>query len=143
MITTKVCFTCRSSKALKDFSKNPRRKDGLNGNCKLCHKAYRKSHYEKHRKKYIDKASIWKASQIEQMRKLKNKPCADCKIQYSVWVMQFDHIRDKDFTIAEKAGCLSSKRIVEEISKCEVVCANCHAERTHRRQSNHGVAGNM
>lgn len=29
----------------------------------------------------------------------------------------------------------SIKRISEEIKKCEIVCANCHAIRTHERRN--------
>jgi len=47
--------------------------------------------------------------------------------------MQFDHLSDKEFVLA-KARLFSKKKILEEIHKCEVVCANCHAERTHKRR---------
>ena len=62
---------------------------------------------------------------------LKDKKCADCRIKYPFYVMQFDHIFDKEFTIskARRMG-LSINKIIEEVKKCEVVCANCHAART-------------
>ena len=47
---------CNKSKPLSDFAANKRRKDGLQSQCKDCHKEYRKKHYEKNRQKYIDKA---------------------------------------------------------------------------------------
>lgn len=58
-----------------------------------------------------------------------------CGIQYSSWVMQFDH-RDpsiKKYTICNMKF-RSLEKVREEISKCDVVCANCHAERTHRQR---------
>ena len=65
---------------------------------------------------------------------MKDRPCADCGIQYPSWVMQFDHVRgEKKFDIAQ-ASSASEKRLLEEIAKCEVVCANCHAERTYDRK---------
>lgn len=65
----------------------------------------------------------------------KNKPCADCNMFYPSYVMQFDHRNpmDKVFTIANEMG-RSRKRLIEEIKKCDVVCANCHMERTHKRR---------
>jgi len=69
----------------------------------------------------------------------KSKPCVDCKIEFGPWVMQFDHRKpeDKKYTIADLLNRMRSmKLIVEEISKCDVVCANCHAERTHRQRLN-------
>jgi hypothetical protein len=62
-------------------------------------------------------------------------PCADCGKNYPYYVMDFDH-RDpatKKFTIASKAKSTSRKQIWEEIAKCDVVCSNCHRERTHGR----------
>ncbi len=62
-------------------------------------------------------------------------PCADCNHQYPAYVMQFDHLPDfnKKFTIGDIFNASSVKMLLDEIDKCEVVCANCHAERTHKR----------
>jgi hypothetical protein len=65
----------------------------------------------------------------------KDKPCADCKIKYPPYVMQFDHIKGrKSFTIGSAYMNKTMAQIKYEIAKCEVVCANCHAERTHIRR---------
>ena len=62
----------------------------------------------------------------------KNRPCADCGVQYPFYIMQFDHLRDKRFTIA--GGMLSGEQTLrDEIAKCDVVCANCHHARTYSR----------
>jgi hypothetical protein len=70
------------------------------------------------------------------IRSAKNRPCADCGNSYPYYVMDFDHVHgDKKFTIGDKRKG-STERIVAEIEKCEVVCANCHRIRTFgRRQS--------
>lgn len=61
-------------------------------------------------------------------------PCVDCNKQYPHYVMEFDHIRgDKKFGISKKGASFGSKAFKEEIAKCELVCSNCHAERTHKR----------
>lgn len=73
----------------------------------------------------------------EFIRQAKDVPCTDCSVRYPYYVMQFDHLNGKTFTI----GMLSNRSLsaVEaEIAKCEVVCANCHAERTHVRRSSGG-----
>lgn len=48
--------------------------------------------------------------------------------------MQFDHINpeEKSFNIGQNAQMRRS-RLAAEIAKCEVVCANCHWERTHQQ----------
>lgn len=63
-------------------------------------------------------------------------PCADCQKSYPYYVMQFDHVSgDKDAHISSVTGRGWSKvRIQLEIDKCDLVCANCHAERTHQRR---------
>ena len=65
----------------------------------------------------------------------KNVPCADCGVRYPYWVMHLDHVRGvKHFCMntAVNNAC-SAERLRAEIAKCEAVCANCHAERTYRR----------
>lgn len=72
----------------------------------------------------------------------KSKPCIDCKQQYSPWIMQFDHRNplEKKYTIADLLNRMRSMHlIVEEIAKCDVVCANCHAERTHKQRLNREI----
>lgn len=70
------------------------------------------------------------------IQELKSKtPCMDCKESYPYYVMDFDHVRGrKQANVAELINTLSKKRIDEEISKCEIVCSNCHRIRTHERK---------
>lgn len=92
-----------------------------------------RDHYLANREGYISRATIASARNREIIRKAKEKPCADCGIQYPFYVMQFDHLGNKEFTISS-GGASSVMRLLAEISKCEVVCANCHAERTYQRR---------
>jgi hypothetical protein len=50
-------------------------------------------------------------------------------------VMEFDH-REGEEKNAEISRLVnfSIKRIEEEISKCDLVCSNCHRERTFQRK---------
>lgn len=64
----------------------------------------------------------------------KDKPCTDCNTKYPSYVMQFDHVKgQKKFNLSQ-AHTRSMESILEEIDKCEVVCSNCHAERTYGRK---------
>jgi len=60
---------------------------------------------------------------------LKDKPCVDCGREHLIEQMQFDHLRDKKFNISVPAG-YSIEEIKKESEKCDVVCANCHRNRT-------------
>jgi len=64
----------------------------------------------------------------------KTKPCTDCGIKYPFYVMDFDHLnpQDKKFNLSRSKG-KSLEEIRLEIAKCEVVCADCHRIRTHKR----------
>ena len=65
----------------------------------------------------------------------KDRPCADCGVAYPRYVMQFDHVRgEKSFTIGHAVRAVRSMEALrEEIAKCDIVSANCHAIRTHGR----------
>jgi hypothetical protein len=64
-----------------------------------------------------------------------NTPCADCGVIYPPYVMQFDHVSDdKRDNVADLVrSSVSIKTLQTEIDKCELVCSNCHVERTHAR----------
>ncbi len=65
------------------------------------------------------------------IQKLKEEtPCTDCGKYYPHYVMDFDHQKDKLKDISLMMN-YPLKRIIEEIAKCEIVCSNCHRERTH------------
>src|SRR4051794_36986150 len=49
-------------------------------------------------------------------------------------VLEFDHLRDKEFDIASGIHYHAWSKVLAEIAKCEVVCANCHRRRTARRR---------
>lgn len=66
---------------------------------------------------------------------LKDGPCSDCDVRYPPYVMQWDH-RDssqKEFTIGQSTR-VAWRRVLAEVAKCDLVCANCHAVRTHERR---------
>lgn len=97
-------------------------------------KAYRREWYERNKEKH--KANVRKNNdrELEWYRSLKDmQPCTDCGVRYPFYVMQFDHIgTDKTAGLAQLRN-RGRKRILAEIAKCELVCANCHCIRTWRR----------
>lgn len=61
--------------------------------------------------------------------------CADCGYNKHAAALEFDHLPGtiKSQTVASLMY-RSWQRIDEEIAKCELVCANCHAIRTAERR---------
>lgn len=82
-----------------------------------------------------------RANQKEKMKRnrayvvrAKSRPCIDCNVQYNPWIMQFDHRNpcEKKFEMSSLKNSYSIKKLQTEIDKCDVVCANCHLDRTYR-----------
>jgi hypothetical protein len=96
--------------------------------------------YNRWRKRNPDRARATKHRVIARSRAIvqqaKDKPCADCGVRYPYYVMEFDHLDSeaKQFNVSAGVTRVSLRRLIEEIAKCDVVCANCHAERTHQRK---------
>ena len=55
---------------------------------------------------------------------LNDKVCNHCGDGRKV-VLEFHHLRDKNFNLAD-ATKKSIGTIIREIEKCEILCANCH-----------------
>ena len=70
------------------------------------------------------------------LNKLKNSPCLDCKNSFPPECMDFDHTRGKKLFEVTAVAKRAKENILLEIEKCDLVCANCHRIRTHRRQQN-------
>lgn len=70
---------------------------------------------------------------------LKSGPCIDCGNRYPPIVMEFHH-RNKEeklFTPSKALAVTSWKKVLEEIAKCDLLCANCHRLR-HNEDGNWG-----
>jgi hypothetical protein len=102
---------------------------------------YQSRYYQANKAKRIAEAAEGakrhRAKRIEIVHKAKSVPCADCGESYPYYVMQFDHVvGEKKFNIGAAGwGYVKMQDLIDEIAKCEVVCANCHAKRTHARRT--------
>lgn len=97
---------------------------------------YARRHYERNREAMISRAAQAKEASRNAVRAyildhLRLNPCVDCGEPDPV-VLEFDHRGDKDFAIGDAVRrALSLKRVVAEIAKCDVRCANCHRRKTY------------
>lgn len=129
----KTCATCRACKPVGAFAKNAAKRDGLGHSCRECHATYTRRHYAENVSYYVTKAAKNRAALNQLIASLKAGPCADCGVRYPPYVMDFDH-RDpskKSFTISMSHRSSGARKVREEIAKCDLVCANCHRERTY------------
>lgn len=129
----KTCKMCGEIKPISDFRWHQKDKLRRYPYCSQCDPKYRASFYNAE----ADKKSKYK--QFAKLRKVveqnKQKPCADCGIQYPYYVMDYDHIdpSNKTAKVSAMVYAGSMPLLLDEIEKCEVVCANCHRIRTHNR----------
>jgi len=132
------CGRCGEMKPLEDFAWRRKAKGQRHNYCRPCHSAYHREHYLANKQRYIDQAAQSKKKvRLEQTTRLldyfKEHPCTDCG-QTDPVVLEFDHLRDKSFAIGTALTRYGWDKIVAEIEKCEVVCANCHRRRTACRR---------
>lgn len=148
--TSIKCSRCtRKNLTKNDFYKRNSRPKGISSACKECEKKRCNDYSKKFPHKRKETVNNWKQKQTREKFKTyeqksiaklniiidqaKNIPCMDCGVSYPIFVMDFDH-RDP----SQKIGCVrtlvkkKSERIIrEEIAKCDVVCSNCHRQRTY------------
>jgi len=91
-------------------------------------------YYATHRQAELDRVKKRQEATLALLRGLRRVPCDDCREMFPPHMMDFDH-RDpskKLFTLAGGHALLMSRdKLILEVEKCDVVCANCHALRTY------------
>ena len=130
----KYCKKCSTFKNESDFRPNKRRKSGLQPYCEICDKNFQKEWYRNNRERT-------KAKSIFNNTKNRNRnlqyvlnyfmehPCAVCG-ETDLRVLEFDHIKPGKIKSVAKLMSGSLLIIINEIKKCQVLCANCHRKKT-------------
>lgn len=135
----KTCTKCNTEKPVSSFGM---KLGNLHSWCRECLAAYARERYSS--SSDLRRNAVARAKRNREklritfrriLKEIKASPCVDCGRSYNPWVMQFDHLHGKLFNIAHAAETGASElKLRAEIAKCELVCANCHADRTHRRR---------
>lgn len=129
----KRCCTCKQVKPLTDFNRLRKANDGRQPSCRSCNSAYHAANWSRHMQQIRDRNQRRRAeNRAFIVDYLRSHPCVDCG-EPDIVVLEFDHLRDKVRNVSSLVHNGELRRIVEEIAKCEVVCANCHRRRTARR----------
>lgn len=98
-------------------------------------KEYMRVYHKTNRIKIYARRAINRSRNQAYINNLKSAPCMDCGRCFNPWVMDFDHRNpaEKEFSIAHAVeGGYTLERIKREVAKCDLVCANCHRERTYK-----------
>lgn len=98
-------------------------------------KAAQRQHFEKNKVDYAARSREYKRRNREFVWKYKEEnPCTDCGGFFPHYQMEFDHIGEKTRKVSSMIADRGLKAIMDEMSKCELVCALCHSARTWFRQ---------
>jgi len=132
------CCRCKEVKPADDFAWRRKGRGQRDSHCRPCRSAYGKEHYAANKQRYIDQAAVVKTRvRLERTLHLieffKSHPCLDCGEPDPV-VLEFDHTGHKHFDVGAGLVHYRWSLVLEEMAKCEVVCANCHRRRTARRR---------
>ena len=111
----KSCNKCNIEKSLDQYAKRKGSKDGYNVICKQCANQY----YENNKQYFFNRRKWFYDIKI----KLK---CKQCGFAHPA-ALDFHHKdpTQKSFGISANKH-IDKVKILEEIKKCEVLCANCH-----------------
>jgi hypothetical protein len=130
-VGTKLCRRCGELKPLSAFHHHKR--DGSQAWCKECKSTVAAEHYQANKARRYAHNKRRQAEFRSWYTSLKaGRPCADCGQVFHPAAMHWDHLPEyeKEAALGELVRHGSRQRIVEEIEKCELVCANCHAVRS-------------
>ena len=139
---TKPCLSCKHPWPLttKYWHRQKSSADGFQSRCKGCNIKAVRAWQEKNRDRYLqtqrEHANPLRAELIEFKEQ---NPCADCGVFFPYVCMSLDHppgvekIADISTLSAGHRNLRGRERLWAEIDKCDLVCMNCHAIRTHER----------
>lgn len=116
---------------LNEFNVNNKKPDGLQPFCKDCSNRRNREWYQKNKA-----AKIARSTKERKIRRTRRKEavwskaeelgCLFCPEADRV-VLDFHHLEGKEFNISEAiATDVAWNRILSELTKCIVVCSNCH-----------------
>lgn len=90
----------------------------------------------KQRSGNAEAVSAWRRRTKVKLVESAGGKCIDCSYIGPAFMYDFDH-RDpeqKSFSIGGKGHTRKFDFLLEEIEKCDLVCANCHRMRTHKQR---------
>jgi hypothetical protein len=120
------CPRCRRHLAASAFNAGQ-------GYCKPCFRAYHQQHpRDRARENQMKRARVEAARRIV-MAHLGAAACAECG-EADPAILELDHVGEKRCDIADLVNRGAREAtLIDELSRCEVVCANCHRRRTASR----------
>jgi len=124
----KKCYKCNEKKLLEDFYNNKYKADGKQTICKTCSNKRRVEYYKENKERETIVKNKNKRKIKQWFKDLKDTlECNECGENHPA-TLQFHHKNGKkEFNISNAVcGSFSKEKILEEMKKCVILCANCH-----------------
>lgn len=123
----KQCSKCKELKDVTCFNLDKTRKDGLSHRCKDCQKSLAQGHYKYNHHAYKERNKKRRDLMFKRIEELKTK-CSKCGDERK-YVLDFHHIDDasKEYDVGHMSS-YTWEKVELEISKCIILCSNCHRE---------------
>jgi hypothetical protein len=143
----RTCAKCREPRPIDAFVKSKNTRSGWGSICLGCDRervalrradpnvkdrdrAYRIVYHRTHLDAVRAKGRDVFRDRQAWINTFKTKPCYDCGKTFPTCSMDFDHVRGEKVKGLGQMHSFSKVRILEEVAKCDVVCACCHRVRT-------------
>ena len=137
----KLCPKCDRTLPLTSFRYRNKALNKRQSYCRDCSNSYWRDWYgrEENRKRQLAAVALRRRRIRDENRRLvralKDQPCADCGLRFPTEAMDFDHLEEKTAEISRMVYANGVETLRIEITRCEVVCANCHRIRTAKRRA--------
>ncbi len=94
---------------------------------------YNKGWYQRHKERLLEKSKQHDEELRQWLRRYKSRLCCMMCGENHPACLQFHHRNreEKSFTISQVIGRrrnISFRKLEKEISKCDILCGNCHAK---------------
>lgn len=129
LLPVKICKRCGVEKPLDDF---PQKAGYRQKTCKECYNKAQKEYREKNEFYKTDyQKSRTHANKMKAVEMFGNR-CRDCNQSFPAYVYDFHHIFPHEKEISpNKLMSRTWDRVLVELNKCVMLCANCHRIRHH------------
>lgn len=135
MSNIKICTKCKRELPISEFRWKNKTKGIHHSQCKDCQKAQEKVHYQESKERRDAVRATADTQKLNNLGIIDNAKACGCRKcgEKRPYVLDFHH-RDpsvKEGTINHMLKSSSFEKLMEEINKCDVLCANCHREFHH------------
>lgn len=120
------CNKCGIDKNAEEFPFKNKKLNKRSSICKECQREYKLKYYYNHKETHYERNKKTKQKITDYINDYKKThPCLKCG-ESTIECLDFHHLGNKEIEVAKLKGYGSLNKVKNEISKCIVLCANCH-----------------